>query len=137
MKKKLFVAIILILVLLVFLAIGIFILRVFDSSFRYNFDVNFNNTKVHKSYSEDLSDFVILPLPPSCAFAFRHSDIAVTYYTKLSYEEFIKYYKDNGYTVNENVITYNNANFIITKKNYEGSYKFNFIDVDLFAKKLE
>ena len=137
MKKKLFAAILLVLVLLVLSAIGIFVLRAFDSSFRYSFDVNFNNAKEHKSYSEDLRNFTTLPLPPSTAFAFRHSDTAVTYYTKLNYDEFIKYYKDNGYTVNENVITHNNVNFIIIYKNYEGSYKYNFIEIDLFTRKLQ
>lgn len=108
-----------------------------NSEFRYNFDITFNCDDTHYSYEalENGEDVVkaSLPLPSSTALAFRHSDSAATYYSKLSYEEFLEYYVAEGFTVEENVVYTENGVFIVNDVNdqAEGDWKYNFIDIAL------
>lgn len=128
MKKK--YTIFIIIILLITIVISIFIVRAVDSRFRYSFDINFNQDEEHKSYLRS-GEVFILPLPPSFAFAYKHSDSGVTYYSKLSYTEFLKYFIDEGYEIQGNIIIYNEVSFCITEVNSESEYKYYFIDIDL------
>ena len=118
--------IVLLLMLTIFIS---FVLRFFNAGFRYAFDVNFNQKEVHESYDDD--KIWILPLPPSTAFAYKHSDTAVTYYTKLSYEDFLSYFVEDNYEVKEDVVTYKEASFKLTEVHKDSEYKYYFVDIDL------
>jgi len=125
---------IILIVILLLIVIGVYTLRAFDSKFRYSFDVSFNTEKEHKSFYIGTGNEVevfTLPLPPSTTFAYKHSDSAVTYYSKLTYDEFLNYYVINGFEVQENVITYNGAKFKVSDVISEDDYKYFFIDIDL------
>lgn len=132
MKRKISITIIILFILFV----SIFVARFINPAFRYNFDVNFNTVKEHKSYLCDSgaeTKVFTLPLPPSTAFAFKHSDSAVTYYSKLSYDEFLDYYESNKYGINGNIVTYNGIDFVISEVTYDEDDKYHFIDIDLYG----
>jgi hypothetical protein len=132
--KKIFIIGILI-IFIICSIVFIQVLRFTNSDFRYNFDVNFNQTKEHISYLEN-GENIVLPLPKKTTFAFKTSDSNVTYYTKLSYEEFIKFYKSNDMFIEENVVSYDNIKFIVKEKKDSGSNKskYNFINIDIYSK---
>jgi len=118
------------LILLIMLTILMsFPLRFFSAGFRYAFDVNFNTNEVHESYDD--KKMWTLPLPPSTAFAYKHSDTAVTYYTKLAYEEFLLYYVEKNYEIQEDIVTYKGASFVMKEVHKDSEHKYYFIDIDL------
>ncbi len=135
MKKK-SIFLILIIILLI---IGINIFRFVNPEFRRNFDIHFNTVKEHKSYyikHGTKTTVFNLPLPPKTAFPSKHSHSAVIYYTKLSYEEFMDYYKTNGFIVSGDVVVYNDAKFKISDITSENKkYKYYFVDIDLLEPK--
>lgn len=140
MKKRRKSKIILLLVsaLCLIIIVGIiFGLRFTNSEFRYNFDVTFNCDDIHYSYltAEDETEITeaILPLPASTTLAFRHSDYAATYYSKLTYKEFLEYYRSEGYRVEENAVFIENSVFLISDVSDEmdGQWKYHFIDITL------
>jgi len=106
----------------------IFPLRFFNAGFRYAFDVNFNTNEVHESYDDKVYS---LPLPSSTTFAYKHSDTAVTYYTKLTYEEFLLYYVEKNYKIHEDIVTHNGASFVLKEVHKDSEHKYYFIDIDL------
>lgn len=129
MYKKRYIIYITIVLLIV---ISVYVLRLFDSRFRHEFDVNFNTVKEHKSFQIGAGDEVkVLPLPPTTTFAYKHSDSGVVYYSKLSYDDFLNYYVSNGYEVQENVVTYNGTKFKISYLTFEEDFKYFFINIDL------
>ena len=134
-KKR--IGVLIILTACLVLVVGITTLRFMNSKFRYNFDVTFNCDDTHYSYvlSENGVDIVkaSLSLPSSTTFAFRHSDVAVTYYSKLSYEEFVEYYVAEGYTVVDGAVYTEDGVFIIKDANSQDyvDWKYNFIDIEL------
>ena len=136
-RKKRIGVLIISAVCLILVVVGVWTLRFMNSEFRYNFDITFNCDDTHYSYEalENGEDVVkaSLPLPSSTALAFRHSDSAATYYSKLSYEEFLEYYVAEGFTVEENVVYTENGVFIVNDVNdqAEGDWKYNFIDIAL------
>lgn len=136
-SKKRLVVLIISAACLILVVIGIAALRFTNSKFRYNFDVTFNCDDTHYSYvlKENGADIVkaSLSLPSSTTFAFRHSDVAVTYYSKLSYEEFVEYYVEEGYTVVDDAVYTEDGVFIIKDANSQDNvdWKYNFIDIEL------
>ena len=110
-------------------------MRFTNSKFRYNYDIIFHCDNLHYAYvsiEEGDVEKISLVLPPSTVKAFRHSDFAATYYSKLSYEEFLKYYITEGYTVVENAVYTENGVFIITdvSRQMEDAWKYYFIDIE-------
>lgn len=140
MKKKNKSKIILLLAsaLCLIIIVGIILgLRFTNAEFRYNFDVTFNCDDIHYSYltTENGTEIeeATLPLPASTTLAFRHSDSAATYYSKLTYEEFLESYRREGYKVEENAVYIENCVFLISDVSDEmdGQWKYHFIDIKL------
>ncbi len=135
--KKIISCIAIFVILILIITVAITILRFTDSEFRYNFDITFNCAKTHCSYNISKSGAdakkAVLPLPPSTTRAYKHSDTAVTYYSKLTIKEFLDYYITAGYTVQGNLVYTEDYIFIITGVPKEtGTLKYNFIDIDLY-----
>ena len=140
MKKRRKSKIILLLVSAVCLIITVCIIlgvRFVNAEFRYNFDVMFNCDDTHYSYLtiEDGTEIteVMLPLPASTTLAFRQSDSAATYYSKLTYEEFLEYYSRAGYQIEGTSVYIEDSVFLISDVSDEmdGEWKYYFIDIAL------
>ena len=63
-------------------------------------DLTFNLTKEFVTY-ETGTEYT-LPLPKGVAWGYRESDYSCVYLTRLTYDEFISWYEENGYIVEEN-----------------------------------
>lgn len=111
---------------------------IINPQFRLKFNLIFNCIDTHTSYIvvDDGEEYTIMiELPPSTTFEHKHSDTAATYYSRLSYDEFLQYYIDNGYQVEKGKVYVNDGIFIMSdesKKREEG-YKYSFIDIDLLT----
>lgn len=134
MKNKLARIIIIVSLIVVLLLVSVFALRFASPSFRYSFDVVFNCSGSHVSYVPDENGTAveyIIPLPSSSAIAYRLSDTAVVYCTKQNYDSFLKYYQENGYSVNDSTVSDGNKTFLVTLLNEEESKWYFFIKVEL------
>ena len=119
-----------------FLFVCVFVvvcLRFLYPKFRYQFDVLFHCCEEHVSYVEgDTINQVKLPLPPRTAFAYRTSDTASVYCTKNNYEQFLGFYRNNGYEVEGSVITSKEKNrFLLEVVAREEENSLTFIKVDI------
>lgn len=126
--------IIIVSLIVVLLFVSVFALRFASPSFRYAFDVVFNCCDSHVSYVLDengTADEYIIPLPSSSAIAYRLSDTAVVYCTKQNYDSFLKFYQENGYSVNDSTVSDGNKTFSLTQLNEEVSKWYIFIKVEL------
>jgi len=133
-KSKVFLVVAIVILIAV---VAICALRYTNSEFRYNFDIVFNCDDTHYSYITDDEGAEVeklsLPLPPSTAVAHRHSDVAVTYYSKLQCVDFLEYYKTEGYTVEGNTVFTDSGAFILneTEADTENTWKYYFVDIEL------
>lgn len=115
----------------------IFILSIYISGnkrIRYYFDITFNLTKEFKAH--ETGTVYTLPLPRGIARLYRSSDNSYVYATKLTYEEMISWYKENGYGV-ENDQIYNNNWMYYTieyKGIWEGHPKRNIIEIKRYVR---
>ncbi len=78
---------------------------------RYYLDLTFNLTKEHISYETGTK--YALPLPKRVVWSYRISDNSCVYLTRLTYEDFVSWYKKNGYIVENNCIYTNDKNDVI------------------------
>lgn len=136
MKNKPTRIIIIVSMIVVLLLVSVFVLRFASPSFRYSFDVVFNCSDSHVSFIPDENGTTVeynIPLPSSSAIAYRLSDTAVVYCTKQNYDSFLKYYQENGYSVNDSTVSDGNKTFSVTQLSEEVSKWYIFIKVELVA----
>lgn len=110
---------------------------VVNHEFRLGVNLIFNCEDTHTSYLVDDEGHVnriTIELPPSTTFEHKHSETAVTYYSKYTYEEFLQYYIDNGYQVEDGKVYADDGVFIMKNESEERGidYKYSFIDIDLW-----
>jgi len=128
MKKKPIVSALIgiIIVICIFIPVA----RFTSSTFRYAYDVNFNQINQHVTYSEDKK--TELELPSQTCFAWRESDTHVIYYSKLSINSFINFYKNNNYLVSDNIVLGADGNKYLIK-NIDNTLKYHLIEIYLIS----
>lgn len=92
----------------------IFILSIYISGnkrIRYYFDIAFNLTKEHEAYVHGTK--YTLPLPRGIAKMYRDSEFSVIYLTRLTFEDIISWYEENGYKVEGNCVYTNDLYYTI------------------------
>lgn len=107
-KKRTIIAISAVLAVVIILIAIVFILRLSSASFRYSFDLIFNQCDYFTAHVEGQNGqntAYQLSLPEKTAEAYRTSDTSMVFCTKNSYQEFIGFYEENGYDVTNETVT--------------------------------
>lgn len=106
-----------------------------NNSFRLYIRSNFLTSHYHEVYNDGTVEK--FPLPPNTGFNFRTSDHSANYYSKLSKEELLEFYKKNSnFVINSNEgltdfikIKYKNSFYKIKLKEKGHSGTFMYIEV--------
>lgn len=112
-KNKNLIIIHIFLILVLFIFSSITILRSINPVFRVNYDIRFNNYNEQVIYENGQKYH--LPLPKDTAKLYKYSDYGIMYCTKLTYDEFVKYYDENGYNVKNNDIICDDVKYTLNQ----------------------